>query len=129
MLWILGLICILFSSVYSLCSPQIHTTNCLISENQKHIKISINFNKWLSEILHFPSGSVEKNLPAMQETRVQPLGWEDPLEKTWQPTPVFLPGEVHGQKSLEAYSPRGRRVRRDWAARQEQHPNFYTHKI
>ena len=28
-----------------------------------------------------PSGSVVKNLPAMQETQVQPLGWEDPLEK------------------------------------------------
>ena len=29
----------------------------------------------------FPSGSVGKNLPAVQETRVQALGWEDPLEK------------------------------------------------
>ena len=29
----------------------------------------------------FPSGSVVKNLPAMQETRVQDLGWEDPLKK------------------------------------------------
>ena len=28
-----------------------------------------------------PSGSVVKNLPAVQETQVQPLGWEDPLEK------------------------------------------------
>ena len=27
----------------------------------------------------------------MQETRVESLGWEDPLEKKWQPTPVFLP--------------------------------------
>ena len=26
-------------------------------------------------------GSVVKNLPGMQETRVQSLGWEDPLEK------------------------------------------------
>ena len=26
-----------------------------------------------------PSGSVEKNLPGMQETWVQSLGWEDPL--------------------------------------------------
>ena len=35
-----------------------------------------------------------KNLPAMWETWVQSLGWEDPLEKrAWQPTPVFLPGE------------------------------------
>ena len=24
---------------------------------------------------------IVKNLPAMQETQVQPLGWEDPLEK------------------------------------------------
>ena len=34
-----------------------------------------------------------KNLPAMQETWIQSLGWEDPLERAWQPTPVFLPGE------------------------------------
>ena len=25
--------------------------------------------------------------------------------KTWQPTPVFLPGEFHGQRSLAGYSP------------------------
>ena len=29
----------------------------------------------------FPGDSVVKNLPAMQETWVQSLGWEDPLEK------------------------------------------------
>ena len=29
----------------------------------------------------FPGGSVVKNLPAMQETWVQSLGQEDPLEK------------------------------------------------
>ena len=34
-----------------------------------------------------------KNLPAIQETWVQSLGWEDPLEEGWQLTPVFLPGE------------------------------------
>ena len=27
--------------------------------------------------------------------------------RTWQPTPVFLPGESHGQRSLAGYSPRG----------------------
>ena len=41
-----------------------------------------------------------KNLPAMQETPVQSLGWEDPLEEGMQPIPVFLPGESHGQRSL-----------------------------
>ena len=40
-----------------------------------------------------------RNLPAMRETWVQSLGWEDPLEKgTAAPvaTPVFWPGEFHG---------------------------------
>jgi len=34
-----------------------------------------------------------KNPPAMWETWVQSLGWEDPLEEVWQPTPVFWDGE------------------------------------
>ena len=34
-----------------------------------------------------------KNLPLMQETQVQSLGWEDPLEKEMAIHPVFLPGE------------------------------------
>ena len=29
----------------------------------------------------FPRAQTVKNLPAMQETRVRPLGWEDPLEE------------------------------------------------
>ena len=34
-----------------------------------------------------------KNLPAVRETWVRSLGWEDPLERAWEPTLVFLPGE------------------------------------
>ena len=46
-----------------------------------------------------------KNLPAMQETGVQSLGWEEPLEKGMAThTPVFLPRESHGQRSLVDYS-------------------------
>ena len=45
-----------------------------------------------------------KNPPAMWETWVRSLGWEDPLEKERLPTPVFLPGEFHGQRSLAGYS-------------------------
>ena len=51
-----------------------------------------------------------KNLPVMQETRLRSLGQEDPLEKgTWLPTPVFLPGKSHGQRSLAGYNPWGRK--------------------
>ena len=56
-----------------------------------------------------------KNLPTMQETGVWSLGWEDPLEEGTAPTPVFLPGESHGQRSLVGYSPWGHeRVKHDW---------------
>ena len=48
-----------------------------------------------------------KNLPAMQENWVQPLGWEDPLETDMATHSVFLPGEFHGQRSLVGYSPWG----------------------
>ena len=37
-----------------------------------------------------------KNLPAMWETWVQSLGWEDPLERERLLTPVFWPREFHG---------------------------------
>ena len=48
-----------------------------------------------------------KNPPEIQEIQVRSLGREDTLEKGWQPTPVFLPGEFHGQRSLTGYSPWG----------------------
>jgi len=48
-----------------------------------------------------------KTLTAMRETWVRFLGWEDPRKRAWQPTPVFLPGESHGQRSLGGYCPWG----------------------
>ena len=51
----------------------------------------------------------------MQESQFRTLGQEDPLERGWQPTPVFLPGESHGQRSLVGYSPQDCRVRQDRA--------------
>ena len=50
---------------------------------------------------------IVKNLPAMQVTQVRSLGQEDPLEREWKPTPVFLPGEFYGPRSLACYSPWG----------------------
>ena len=48
-----------------------------------------------------------KNLPTMQETQVRFRYWEDPLAKKMATTPVFLPGEFHGQRNLVGYSPWG----------------------
>ena len=49
-----------------------------------------------------------KNLPAMQETQVRSLR-KIPWMWAGQPTPVFLPGEFHGQRRLVGYSPRSRK--------------------
>ena len=50
---------------------------------------------------------VIKNLPAMQETWVYPWVRKMPWRREWLPTPVFLPGEFHGQRSLAGYNPCG----------------------
>ena len=60
--------------------------------------------------IYFPGGASGK-VPACQ-CRRQSLGWlgcrfdpcfgKIPWRRAWQPTPVFLPGESHGQRSLGA---------------------------
>ena len=60
----------------------------------------------------FPGGSAVKNSPIMQElqeTLVQFLSQEDPLEEDTEPSLVFLPGESHEERSLAGYSPWGHR--------------------
>ena len=46
-----------------------------------------------------------KNPPAVQETRFSPWVRKILWGREWLPTPVFLPGESHGQRSLMGYSP------------------------
>ena len=41
--------------------------------------------------------------------RLQSLGRKSPQRRKWQPTPVFLRGKFHGQRSLAGYSPWGHR--------------------
>ena len=44
-----------------------------------------------------------------------------PWRRKWQPTPVFLPGESHGQRSLAGYSPWGhKRVRHNFVTKQQE---------
>ena len=43
----------------------------------------------------------------MQEMWVDPWAGKIPWRREWLPTPVFLPGKFHGQRSLVNYSPRG----------------------
>ena len=50
----------------------------------------------LGLVLHDQRFAIEKNLPAMLETWVRFLGWEDPWRRERLPTLVFWPGESHG---------------------------------
>ena len=53
-----------------------------------------------------------KNPPTMQETqetRVQPLGWEDPLEKDMEIHPSILAWEIPETEELEGYTPGSRK--------------------
>ena len=46
-------------------------------------------------------------LPMLETKRHRFDPWvrKTPWRRKWQPTPVFLPGESHGQRSLAGYSP------------------------
>ena len=93
----------------------------LISMKRK-VRINMGFQIWLLPLVKILSpltnlfrfnkpragsrvAQTVKNLPAMQETQVQSPGLEDTWRREWLPTPVFFPGESHGQRSLAGYSP------------------------
>ena len=48
-----------------------------------------------------------KCLPAMRETWVRSLGWEEPLEKEMANHSSTLAGRFHGWRSMVGYSPSG----------------------
>ena len=45
-----------------------------------------------------------KNPLAGSRPGINPWVGKIPWRRAWQPTPVFLPGEFHGQRSLAGYS-------------------------
>ena len=61
-----------------------------------------------------------KNLSAMGETQVQSLGWKISQRREWQPTPVFLPGKFHEQRSLAGPS--------SWALKESDTTDGLTYK-
>ena len=69
------------------------------------------------------SFSIHKE-PACQCRRFLPWVRKIPWRKKWQPTPVFLPGKSHGQRSLVGHGPWNlKRVRHDLVTKQQQKPD------
>ena len=61
-------------------------------------------------VLGGPPGGTSGKESACQFSRHKRCGFNArvgkiPWRRAWQPTPVFLPGESHGQRSLTGYSP------------------------
>ena len=71
---------------------------------------------------------IVKNLPTMWESCVQSLGWERKgWRKEWLPSPVFLPGEFHGQRSMVIYSPWGHKELDMIESHTHTHTHTHTH--
>ena len=62
------------------------------------------------------SGSGKESIGNAGGHGFKPWVGKTPWRRKWQPTPVFLPGKSHGQRSREDYRPWGcKRVRHDLA--------------
>ena len=73
------------------------------------VTLDIVFCLYLMILKGFSGGSGVKNPPANagdMRCGFDPWVRKIPWRRAWQPTPVFLPGESHGQRSLVGYSPR-----------------------
>ena len=80
------------------------------------IKLQLNSSKKLQAYLkdyNFLVAQMVKNLPAMQRPGFDLWIRKIPWRREWLPTPVFLPGESHGQRSLVGTVHGSQRVRQD----------------
>ena len=87
------------------------------------------FELWCwRRLLRVPWTARRSNQPILKETspgrRFYPWVGKISWRRKWQCTPIFLPGEFHGQRSLVGYSPWGhKRVGHDLVTKQTTH-NF-----
>ena len=78
---------------------------CCGKEKLTHLMLLLDLLKMVKIILSkmdvaSPVAQMVKNPPAMWENWVEKILWR----RKWQPTPVFLPSEFHGQRSLSGYN-------------------------
>jgi len=101
-----------FISIQRLKANLEHWCSYCISQNTVYVVLfflkiawSAKFGVFYANIWGFPGGSVVQE-PTCQYRRHEFNSWvgKIPRRKKWQPTPVFLPGKSHEQRSLVGYS-------------------------
>ena len=99
--------------------PHAHILECkpCHSERPASVLLAVTYcNMWLPR---WRSGKESAcQCRRCKRLRFSPWVGKIPWRKKWQPTPAFLPGKCHGQRSLVGYGPQDRRVGRDWAIEQ-----------
>ena len=80
----------------------------------------------------FPDGASGKE-PVCQCRKCKRRGFNPwvqkiPWRRPWLPTPVFLPGESHGQRSLMGYSPQGHKESDTTEVTEHAHIIDFSHK-
>ena len=82
----------------------------LVSSLKTYVKILNYICTCIVYYVGFPGGAIIKKPPANAGDKTDLgsiLDWKIPWGKKWQPIPVILPGNFHGQWSLVDYSPWG----------------------
>ena len=75
-----------------------------IPSKQKDL-IGSKHDSWASQVVNATEPACQGRRP--KGCSFNPWVGKIPWRRVWQPTPVFLPGESHGQRSLVGYSPGG----------------------
>ena len=100
-----------FSSVAQSCSTLCDPMNCSTPGLPVHHRLLESTQVGRSNSGASQMALVVKTSPSQfrrhKRCKFNPWIGKIPWRRAWQPTPVFLPGESHGQRSLVGYSPRG----------------------
>ena len=95
-------------------------TGWALRQKGSALPLGTHISKCLELTLVFPGGSVVKNPSAIQETRFQSLGQEDPGEEEMATLSRILDWEAHRQRSLAGCSLGSQGVQRDLPTKQQQ---------
>ena len=86
------------------------TSECNPFWQISYLKLKRLFIRRLDQCFHLSWWlSSKESAYQCRERRFNPWVGKIPWRRKWQPTPVFLPGKSHGQRSLAGFSPWGRK--------------------